>query len=85
MLIAASRGHIKTTDILLEHGLELEAFDSNDRTVIHIATMEGHHEYLDHILGQKSGQPTELINGRDIHHNTALHIAAQHGHLECLN
>ena len=83
LLIAASFGHIETTDVLLKHGVELFTSDKDHQNVVHIATLEGHNNYLDHILKQ-CRSAAELVNERDIHHNTALHTAAEHGHLPCL-
>ena len=84
LLIAASFGHIESTDVLLKHGVEISTSDKNDQNVVYIASLEGQNKYLEHILAHCQN-PADLVNARDVYHNTALHIAAENGHLSCVN
>jgi len=80
LLIASAFGHIESTDVLLSHNVEISTSDKNDQNVVYIASLEGQHRYLEHILAY-SRNPADLVNARDVYHNTALHIAAQNGHI----
>ena len=84
LLIAASCGHIESADVLLNNGVEINTSDKNDQNVVFIASLEGQNKFLQHILA-RCANTDDLVNARDIYHNSPLHIAAENGHLACVH
>ena len=77
LLIAAANGHLEVCQTLLNEGANCQETDKNDRTLVYIAAMEGHFDFLENILTRP--EVANLVNERDQYQNTACHIASQMG------
>ena len=77
LLIAAANGHLEVCETLLNEGANFQETDKNDRTLVYIAAMEGHFDFLEKILTRP--EVANLVNERDQYQNTACHIASQMG------
>ncbi|KAF5278805.1 hypothetical protein FQR65_LT03492 [Abscondita terminalis] len=74
LYIAASWGtddHLKTIEILLEHGAEIDLTDARRQTPLYVAASWGHLDVVKYLI--KSGADLEVKNHEG---RTALHIAA---------
>ncbi|KAJ3113755.1 hypothetical protein HDU96_002935 [Phlyctochytrium bullatum] len=71
---------VEVVQVLLDHGANLEARNSNGLLAIHLAARDGHLKVLQMLLqrGANAGA-VDLSDGC-----TALHFAAQFGHLDCI-
>ena len=63
---------------LLDQLLDMR-FGGSGYTVVHEATLAGHHQIVDYLLGQGGD-----VNCKDRDGCTSLHLAARWGHMECV-
>ncbi|EFQ97352.1 hypothetical protein MGYG_00391 [Nannizzia gypsea CBS 118893] len=71
-----STGHREIIDLLLSHGLELSKRGSNDRTVLHTASMNGNAELVKYLVSLGAD-----ITAQDNYQRTPLHLAICHNHI----
>lgn len=84
LLIAAAFSQKEAADVLLENNADIKARNKNDKNLVFIAATEGHDSFLEHIFDYCEANnlnQTKLVNRCDASQNTALHIAAQNGHI----
>ncbi|MES1923143.1 hypothetical protein MHBO_004688, partial [Bonamia ostreae] len=75
---AAEGGHVEILKYLVEKGIEPQQLTHTKRTVLHIATSNGQHDFCKYILQTYS----DILHLVDIHGWNALHFAAAQGHVE---
>lgn len=81
--LAALNGHKEIVTILLECEASPNVLDSRDCSPLHLAAWSGHTDICNQLLFSPEGQ--SLINLQTRDGNTALHFAAQHGHISSLS
>lgn len=69
-LIATEEGNLSDLKKRIDQDIDIDAQDSNGRTLLHHATSNGHHEVVKYLL--KNGANVLLVTDKT---NTALHIA----------
>ena len=75
LVSAAFRGHVGVARELLKHCPDAPLAETNGWTCLHQAVSKGQMEFVDFVLGLP--QFGRLINMRDKHGDTALHLAVQ--------
>lgn len=75
---AAEGGHVEILKYLVEKGIKLRQLTHTKRTVLHIATSNGQHDFCKYIIETYS----DILHLVDIHGWNALHFAAAQGHVE---
>ncbi|KAI4257361.1 MAG: hypothetical protein L6R42_005724 [Xanthoria sp. 1 TBL-2021] len=79
LLIAVSNGQTKATEILLDHGADLDSTNQRGRTALHIASMEGHLDLVNLLLARGIS-----IDARDSDDETPLLCAAWSSREDCI-
>ena len=74
-MLATYRGHVDAVKVLLRAKADIFATDSLQRNIVHWAALTGRIELLQVILAHENA--VELINEKDQHGNTSLHLAVQ--------
>lgn len=74
---AASRGHVLLTELLLQHGADVESPASNGLIPLHEAAARGHDAIVRMMLDKMDGN----VDYRSSRGFTALHLAAGGGHV----
>ncbi|XP_011705430.1 PREDICTED: receptor-interacting serine/threonine-protein kinase 4-like, partial [Wasmannia auropunctata] len=75
LLITANRGHMQmVTTILANHG-QVDVFDLEGRSALHLAAEHGYLQVCDALLANNA-----FINSKSYVGNTALHLAAMNGY-----
>ena len=84
IMIATTKGHTEVVKFLLNEGaiFDNEERDGNDHTILHLAAMNNRHEVLSALANHDVELVADLANLKNYMDNTALHLAAQAGHLE---
>ena len=82
--IACERGQTQLALYLLTHGKQHETKNESDRTPIMMAAVNNHYELIINLCGDKDldDQDSININDVDMDNQTALHIAAENGHIQ---
>eukprot|EP00761_Pharyngomonas_kirbyi_P006727 gb/GECH01006735.1/.p1 GENE.gb/GECH01006735.1/~~gb/GECH01006735.1/.p1 ORF type:complete len:361 (+),score=80.75 gb/GECH01006735.1/:1-1083(+) len=74
---AASRNHVDTMKLLMDHGAKKEATDGVDATPLHYAASHGHLEAVATLVLRKVN-----VNAKDVYGYTAFHAAVKKHHFE---
>ena len=77
--VAASEGHVLTSHILVQAGAELDALDNEQNSPLMLACIKGQPPVVRYLL--QAGADLTLRGDDGM---TCLHLAAQNGHLECV-
>ena len=78
MHVAAGGNHTLIAHILVQAGVEIDAFDDNNETPLMIAAYNGYPAMTRYLI--TAGAKLDLKSDDGM---TALHLATQNGHLEC--
>jgi ankyrin repeat protein len=76
--VAASRGDAKMTEILIQHGADVDAANGNGETAAFLAAAEGHKTVVELLNRAKAD-----LNASDHKGNTPLHMAMGAEHFDC--
>lgn len=76
---AAARGHYQVTELLLDHGANVQAQDEDGNTPLHLAAIGGHDDLVIVLLSRDADPTIRNSDG-----NTPLHIASIGGHEDML-
>ena len=82
IMIAAIKGHTEIVRFLMQADASLKNRDENDHTILHLAAMNNRHEVLAVLADKNEELVAKLAKMPNNMENTALHLAAQAGHLE---
>ena len=82
IMIAAIKGHTEVVNELMKNEAKLEERDVKDHTILHYAAMNNRHEVLSLLATFNQELVNEMVNMPNYMENTALHLAAQAGHLQ---
>jgi len=80
--VAAHSGHIEIVRFLLNNGADPASVDATGRNTLHHAAAGGSHAVLQELLADEDG--LEVAGSADNSGWTPLHVAAIHGHPECI-
>ncbi|XP_048577664.1 transient receptor potential cation channel subfamily A member 1 homolog [Nematostella vectensis] len=78
--IAAMKGYLGVTEILLDHGARIDARNDEDYTPLHLAAKYGRARTAEALLRRDS----DIVNDEDESSNTPLHLAAIEGNVKCV-
>ncbi|CAK8698608.1 transient receptor potential cation channel subfamily A member 1-like isoform X2 [Clavelina lepadiformis] len=79
--LASVKGHTDTVKLLLNHRASADIKNDDDRTTLHMASLHGH----DAIIPDLVNRDRSIINSGDEEANSALHLAAIGGNLNCVS
>ena len=82
IMIATIKGHTEIVRFLMQADASLKNRDENDHTILHLAAMNNRHEVLAVLADKNEELVAKLAKMPNNMENTALHLAAQAGHLE---
>lgn len=74
LLVSAKEGHQSVTELLLDHGANLEIGDESGNTPLHFAVAQGHERLANLLLSRRADAKAKSRNG-----HLPLHWAAYHG------
>jgi len=77
--LACRGGNIRCLQLLMERQADINALSSRGETGLHLAVMGNHGEVTQLLLQAAPG----LIDSTDVDGNSALHLCALHGSLDC--
>ncbi|XP_062517972.1 serine/threonine-protein phosphatase 6 regulatory ankyrin repeat subunit A-like isoform X2 [Corticium candelabrum] len=75
---AASIGHLASCKVLVEYGANVNAFDAEMNTPLHLAAQSGNVQLVHYLLCQRADKSVETSYGL-----TALQMAEAGGHTDC--
>lgn len=78
--LSALMGQLNILELLIQHGGDISKRDAQGSTAIHCCVSKGHESALALMLDCGGDDMLDLV---DKEGNTPLHIAAEHGHLDC--
>ena len=82
IMIATIKGHTEVVRFLMQGGASLVERDVKDHTILHFAAMNNRQEVLSVMAAYNEELVAQLSNLPNHMENTALHLAAQAGHLD---
>ena len=79
--VSSRCGNLPVLELLIEHGANLHLVDSQGRTCLHCACLNGHRNCLGYILDAGGDL---LLEERDRHGRTCLHLAVKGNKMDCV-
>ncbi|KAL7113668.1 hypothetical protein ACP275_04G074700 [Erythranthe tilingii] len=77
--LASKGGHLGVVELLLQHSYDAEELlDNSGRNILHVAAENGRYNIVSYVL--KDPGLENLINTKDKHGSTPLHLATTHWH-----